>query len=162
MTNATLRTTPSASSIEKTLNLLDVGRTAEGESAADGGAGTAPQATSSTSYGITAPDDVRTRCPFASTSTSAAGEKVAPAAVASAESSNRRASPSPNASVTESGRYQKCGSGATSSTLTRVSASARRARAASSAATPPPAMSTLVALLPLMASCRSRGLVNGR
>ena len=76
---------------------------------------------------------------------SAPGEKVAPAAAASSASSKRLTSPRSNGSATASGRYQKCGSGASSSTLTRFSASARSARAASRAATPPPAIRTRVA-----------------
>ena len=52
------------------------------------------------------------------------------------------------------GRYQKCGSGARSSTATRSSASSRSASAASNAATPPPAMTTLV----FVTSCSTKRL----
>jgi hypothetical protein len=70
-----------------------------------------------------APDRARRA---ASTDSSSPGVKTAPASAASCARSKWRASPSLNGSATESGRYQKCVSGAESSTPTL----SRRARAA--------------------------------
>ena len=61
---------------------------------------------------------------------------------ASCPRSKWRTSPRSKGSATATGRYQKLGSGASSSTRIRPSPSSRSVRAASSAATPPPAMRT--------------------
>src|SRR5512133_2055806 len=119
------------------------------------GVGLAPHATSRTSYEIGLPADVWARRPPASTPDRAPGEKVAPAAAASSARSKCRTSPRPNGSATASGRYQNSGSGASISTLTRLSPSSRRANAASRAATPPPAISTSIAKRSLLRTGQS-------
>src|SRR5215208_4355654 len=108
------------------------------------GRGCAPEAIRSASYSSVS--DVVRACPrTASTPTSAPGVNVAPASSARRPRSKCCASPSPNGSATDIGRYQNCGSGASSSTSSNSPANARSASAASSAATPPPAIRTLVA-----------------
>src|SRR5215207_719065 len=107
------------------------------------GRGCAPEAIRSAPYSIVS-DVVRACLRTASTLTSAPGVNVAPASSARRARSKCCASPSPNGSATDIGRYQNCGSGASSSTFTNSPASARSASAASSAATPPPAIRTLV------------------
>src|SRR5215212_5044399 len=108
------------------------------------GRGCAPEAIRSASYSSVS-NVVRACLRTASTPTSAPGVNVAPASSARRARSKCWASPSPNGSATDIGRYQNCGSGASSSTSSNSPANARSASAASSAATPPPAIRTLVA-----------------
>ena len=107
------------------------------------GNGNAPHATRSISYGICVFLDVYATCRHSSMPVRAPSVKLTPIWRARPSSSKCVTVPSSKGAATEAGLYQKCGSGARSSTATRSAAWTCRASAASRAATPPPAMRTL-------------------